>query len=351
MLTEGNYYSSKEHKNTGSQTGTESNVIVVKTYQGIRNAISTFVREGRDEGILKISEYDGDVPTIVESVCAEIARDTSIGAYAVESMTQTCTKTATFYQVIVKIEYRHTQEQIRGIVYLNNVSAVQTALAGALLGHKDYLVISIASETINEQYIKDFVIGYYRSEPKSLIVLPSVTTAVYERGDNPRLLEIQIMYPYTAEQEDAMKNALAAKTAKLLANAKSSSEAYSAMKACSVLAASASFSRAYGSPTAYGTVMDGIGNSEGYAMAFKLFCASLGVKCTVVEGTLEGLTHFWNIIEVDDFFYHVDPSACDFSGMGAGFLKDDLHMRDAMYAWDALKYEQCSGTLTYKDIV
>ncbi len=345
------YYSSKGHKNSGSTTEVDSSVIGVKTYQGIKTAVSTFVKEGREEGVLRVSDYDGDVPEAFNSVCREITNNTAIGAYAVDHMTQSYTKTASYYQVTLKIFYKHTKEQIQGIIYLNNASAVQSTITAALLGHKDYLVISIASETINEQYIRDFVAQYYRSEPKSLIALPLVNIAVYERPSNPRLLEIQITYPYTAEQEEVMKTALVNKATKALANAKSSSAAYSAMKACAALISTAGYSLPYGSTTAYGTVMDGIGNSEGYAMAFKLFCSMVGVKCTVVEGTLRGTQHYWNIIEVENYFYHVDPSACELTGISTAFLKNDVKMQAALYYWDMSKYDACKGTLTYNDII
>lgn len=326
-------------------------MIVVKTYQGIKTAISTFVKEGREEGVLKVSDYEGDVQEAISGVCREITSDTAIGAYAVDSMAQSYTKTATHYQATVKIKYKHTKEQIQGIVYLNNASAVQTSLTAALLEHRDYLVISIASETINEQYIRDFVVQYYRSEPKSLIALPTVYTAVYEKPSNPRLLEIQISYPYAEEQEEAMKTALVNKATKVLANAKSSSAAYSALKACAGLISAASYSLSNGSPTAYGTLVDGIGNSEGYAMTFKLLCSMLGVECTVVEGTLKGAPHYWNIIEVEDYFYHVDPSAGELTGISTAFLRNDIQMQVGAYHWDTSKHEACNGTLSYSDII
>ena len=345
------YLSIKEHKSSSNLTEIDSSVIDVKTNQGIKTAISTFVKEGREQGVLKVSGFDGDVPEAISNACREIAEDTAIGAYCVERMTQSYTKTLTNYLVTINIFYKHTKEQIQGIVYLNNVSAVQASLGKALSLHKDYLVISISSETINEQFVKDYVTQFYRSEPKSIIALPSVHTTVYSKPSLPRILEIQITYPFFAEQDEAMKAALINKATKTIAGSKSASDSNTALKACISLISAASFSQVLGSPTAYGTIMDGAGNSEGYAMAYKLLCSMLGVKCTVVEGLLNGTVHYWNIIGIDNDFYHVDPSACELYGMITAFLKTDVLMRDALYRWDTVSYEACKGTLTYNDLV
>ena len=83
-------------------------------------------------------------------------------------------------------------------------------------------------------------------------------------------------------------------------------------------------------------------------MSYKLLCSILGIRCTVVEGTFSGTKHFWNIIELNGEYYHVDPSICDFAGLTVAFLKNDSEFIALGYQWDITKYKPCTGTLKYE---
>ena len=86
---------------------------------------------------------------------------------------------------------------------------------------------------------------------------------------------------------------------------------------------------------AYGAIVNGKSTAEGMAMAYKAMCDKLGLECTVVRGMLNGQTHFWNVINLDGSYYHVDISTCINSGMEAGFLLSDEDMPDG-YWWDTV---------------
>jgi len=63
------------------------------------------------------------------------------------------------------------------------------------------------------------------------------------------------------------------------------------------------------SDTAYGPIVNGFGNVKGYALAMKLLMNRCGEHCFLVFGTLNsGEEHVWNIVYVNDKFYHTDVS-------------------------------------------
>ena len=68
-------------------------------------------------------------------------------------------------------------------------------------------------------------------------------------------------------------------------------------------------------------------------------CARAGLSALVVSGTRDGESWFWNIIEDDGDYYHVDPAA---SLMGGDFreLRDE-EMEG--YVWDYSEYPVCTG--------
>jgi transglutaminase/protease-like cytokinesis protein 3 len=59
--------------------------------------------------------------------------------------------------------------------------------------------------------------------------------------------------------------------------------------------------------SAYGALVDGEAQCEGYAFAFGLLAKKLGFECVTVTGTSEsGQSHAWNKIFLDDNWYNVD---------------------------------------------
>lgn len=58
--------------------------------------------------------------------------------------------------------------------------------------------------------------------------------------------------------------------------------------------------------TAYGALLDGIAVCSGYAAAFKLLLDSVGVEALVVKGNARNELHAWNLVKIDDSYYHID---------------------------------------------
>jgi hypothetical protein len=59
--------------------------------------------------------------------------------------------------------------------------------------------------------------------------------------------------------------------------------------------------------SAYGVLIDGKGQCEGYAFAFGLLASKMGLTCVTVTGTnSDGDTHAWNKVVSDEQWYNVD---------------------------------------------
>ncbi len=60
--------------------------------------------------------------------------------------------------------------------------------------------------------------------------------------------------------------------------------------------------------TAYGALVEGTADSEGYAQAYLLLLKTSGVQVLTVYGTADGQSHAWNMVAEDGAFAHVDVS-------------------------------------------
>ena len=99
----------------------------------------------------------------------------------------------------------------------------------------------------------------------------------------------------------------------------------------------------------------GVAQCSGYASAFKLAMDYLNVPCIIVHGTAQSNPstpgecepHAWNIVEIDNQCYHIDPTSV--SGAYSGrdsiprisrFLFSDDEARGT-YDWDVAKTPSC----------
>ena len=58
--------------------------------------------------------------------------------------------------------------------------------------------------------------------------------------------------------------------------------------------------------TAYGALINQKAYSGGYSAAFKLLMNRFGLVCYIIEGEVNNQQHLWNIVFINDSFYHVD---------------------------------------------
>ncbi|MGN0395360.1 MAG: transglutaminase domain-containing protein [Coprococcus sp.] len=112
---------------------------------------------------------------------------------------------------------------------------------------------------------------------------------------------------------------------------------------------------AYGYPenkddayTAYGVLVSHTAVCDGYAEAFFMFMSCLGIECDIVVGdTSEGL-HAWNMIKLDDEWYHIDLTWDDsLPDMGAYVKHVYVNLDDKTisqnHTWEEQFYNKCTS--------
>lgn len=76
--------------------------------------------------------------------------------------------------------------------------------------------------------------------------------------------------------------------------------------------------------SAYGTIVIGKGNSEGFARAFQFISLKAGITSIVISGTdVNGNEHFWNKIKCDGKWYNIDCSQGKASDENKLFMVSD----------------------------
>lgn len=110
--------------------------------------------------------------------------------------------------------------------------------------------------------------------------------------------------------------------------------------------------------TAYGALINGKAVCDGYASAAKLLFDLCGIENIKVTGTSKGIGHAWNLIKLDNDYYHIDTTWDDpISYNGIDYLKYNYYnLTDNEisidHAWKTQDYPNANSTVySYENTV
>ncbi|MBR3095222.1 MAG: leucine-rich repeat protein [Clostridia bacterium] len=84
--------------------------------------------------------------------------------------------------------------------------------------------------------------------------------------------------------------------------------------------------------TAYGAAVNGRAVCQGFAQLYYKLALAAGLDCRIVTGTRGNEAHAWNIIQIDDLWYHVDASS------GAQLLDNSAYFMKRLFDGYTISY-------------
>lgn len=105
------------------------------------------------------------------------------------------------------------------------------------------------------------------------------------------------------------------------------------------------------SHTAEGALQKGVAVCDGYAYAFQMIMEYFNIPCKVITGYSEGGGHAWNLVKINDQWYHIDVTFDDpiINGSDANtqvyttyFLVNDSQIQKS-HSWDTENYDKCTS--------
>lgn len=104
------------------------------------------------------------------------------------------------------------------------------------------------------------------------------------------------------------------------------------------------------SHTVYGVLVEGVAVCDGYAKAMKYLLEPLDIETIIVNGKSKGMNHAWNIVKIEDEYYHIDATWNDpVTEDGQDIIVYDyFNLKDEdiakTHSWNKDKYPQCTST-------
>lgn len=310
-----------------------SSTLRVENYQELYRAILSLVSNGDEHAVLNLYNYTAqDLEDDLTRACLEVVQEDPLGAYMVDYIKHDYSLIVSYYEVDLNITYRHTVDEMDAIVSVTGSSAIRRELRRTLGDFSSKAVLRVSYFAEDEDYILDLVRQAYYNTPAAALGMPEVAVSLYPSSGTNRIVEIDLIYP--AAQESLRRSSKELKETALAIT-------LSAESARALFDAAADGLRTVegsGLCTAYDALIGRAADSEGCALAFQLLCDQAGVNSTVVQGTLNGAPHFWNIISEDGVLYcHADLSAGLFS------LTDEDLLQAGGYQWARAEYPACES--------
>lgn len=343
----GSYVSVTDHEELQISTGYDEAYYEVHTYAGIRNVLLELISAGNEEGVIRTLDYEGSVQDDVARICLDVTRESAIGSYTVEYITHSVNRILSYYEIRFHISYRLDEKDRNDVRNAVSTAELYRLVDEALCKGQEKMAIQIATLSISEQTITDYVEGFYQQNPEQLSDRPSVAVSFYPSAEHViKILELSFSYPRQPEEERERLERMNAAVSEMTDELPNLSSPEYALLCCKALTERVTVQE--NGNTAYDALVERHADSEGFAMAYRLLCSRFGVNCQVVEGKKDGRTHFWNILKLGSDNYHVDCSACMEEEL-CFLLSDEAMIGE--YWWDVDRYPPCQGMLNAQQVM
>lgn len=341
-------YTSQTDFKGSQEIALDNTTTVVKSYAALRRAVYNMINNHLETAELLISGYSGDVVSDIASICGSANTDTAFGAYCVEYASYDLTQIVSYYEVTINITYKYTAEELEGLLTTVNNDSFSDLIVQELSAGKSHTVIKVNNGSAESEAVVDLIRQACRNHPLEISSVPEVSVKVYSGNTSQRIYEVDLVDAKTLDHNSERLQAVSGALAAAARSVQSADAPWTVIYAAQYLGNHCTLS-SVGS-TAYDALNAGEADSEGMAVAFKALCDKLGIGCQVVEGQQEKTPHFWNIVCIDDAYYHVDVSELGAKGEAAALLLNDTEKLATCW-WDMTEYPTCEGPLTYESVV
>jgi len=328
----GDYHHVVPHKdNSGSANNTN---VTVSSYWGLYSALTNLVENGTESGIIFVPQYSQDmVAADIEKATKSILTSNPIAAYAVEEMNCELGTNSGQSAIAVNISYLHDKKEILKISRVRNVASGKNVIAETLDACADSVVLYIENYTQTDfvQLVED----YANENPHIVMETPEVKVNTYPEYGVSRVVELKFIYQTSRELLRSYRNQVSRifTSAALYVNADAAAsekllQLYSFLMQLDDYEVSTSIT------PAYSLLRHGRGDAKAFATVYAAMCRESGMNCLVVTGTRWGEAWYWNLVEDETGWHHVDIPRC---AEEVGYqTRTDAEMEG--YVWDYAAY-------------
>ena len=340
------YYSEKEFQ--GNQSiDLDSDVQMVHNYAELRRLVFNMMNNHEESAAIRFAGYTGNVVSDISSVCNAIKTESAYGAYCVDYISYDLTQIVSYYEAAISISYKYTVEELHLLKNTSNHEGFSELLALELSEKSPKVIVKVNNGVSDHGTVTELIHQSIREHPLALSYYPEFSVRIFSGNTSQKIYEVNVMYDEQIDDEDRVDK-MRAVIDKTTTSLVGKPEANRAFEAAQILSKQCAFDL-LGGNTAYDALIEKTADSEGVASAFKAICDELEIECQIVNGKLDREEHFWNIVKIEDAYYHFDIAVLAERGAEQSLFVSDANQQ-INYWWDQSIYPNCVGGLTYSNV-
>lgn len=335
---DGSYLSVTPHRQPSSDS--QSSVVVAENYLQLRRALEDMISSGTESCVISVGGFQEDQLVNSMEIAVRYLRATyPIGAYSVDTIQYELGTSGGVAAVAVEVSYRHSQAEIQKIREVSTMDEAKGHIRAALGNYDTSLVMMVDRyESMDLQQLAE---DYTAQFPGAVMETPVITEQTYPNAGTKRVLELKFTYQSSRDSLRSMQEQVQrvfASAALYVSHDAQDSQKFSQLYSF-LMERFSDYQIKTSITPAYSLLIHGVGDSKAFATVFSQMCRDAGLTCMSVVGTRGGEPWFWNIVQVDGYYYHVDLLDCQAWGNFRTSTDDQMHN----YVWDYSAYPACTG--------
>lgn len=335
--------------------------VEISDYASLKKALNKMVLSHTQEERLIFTNYDGSIQNDLGQAYVEIQDETALGSYAVDYMSHDLTRIITYYEATVYIKYKRTEADVSSIVTVSGKSELISSLDNALSSLDSGLVVRMYGRSLEAADIAMALDRAFGSNPLSCVLPPEAEISIHPDSGFDRIVEISLSYPQPRSVLTAARDTLTELVEDMVSAVSSATKAAVALELYNALSSRCRYDPdgslrsqdpeldPEGGDSLSAALTEGLADSRGFALAYSALCREAGIDCVIVTGTMNKDPHWWNIVNIDGEYYHVDVSSDMSLGVAGAFLRNDAQMGSA-YWWNIEDYPDCPSSIDASDL-
>lgn len=332
-LMSGEHLSVTPHESpvAGNQTPNRS----VSDYGELKAVLEAMVQAGTESMVVNVARYNQKLlDNGVKTAVTHLKENFPLGAWAVEDVEYEIGTGGGQRVISVNISYIHGRSQIRQVRKVSDMEELEAQMAASLEECADSAVFLV--EEYDRKDLVQMVEDYAAVHPNTVMEIPAVAVGVYPDGESgTRVVEVDFTYQTSRESLRQMQNQVRRvfASAELYINS-DSTEMQKYSQLYTFLMERFDYTIDTSITPAYSLLVHGVGDSEAFASIYGAMCRQAGLECKAISGTKNGAAWYWNMIQVDNRWYHVDLLEASAAGAFACYENEQMQG----YVWDYSAY-------------
>jgi hypothetical protein len=315
--------------------------IVASDYDQLMAVLADSIEQGMEQFTVSVAQYDrNSLQPDIEQAVTMVRMTNPVAAYAVSEINWQVGTSGGEMVLVIEINYFHDASQLQNLLRVADNAEALAAIYQAMDRCDSGIVIYVADYTQDD--LVPLLENHAMEAPQLVMETPHITMQIYPETGKSRVLEIRFSY---VNSRDALRDmqqqvlTMFESSVNMVSMTEKTKDKYTQLYSL-LVERFQKYTIETSITPAYSLLLHGVGDARAFAVVFSAMCREAGLTCQVVAGTKGGKLWYWNIVQVDGAYYHVDLLRSKSEG-NLRLLTDAIINEG--YVWDFDAYPACGG--------